>query len=227
MDSRRSSRSQLGRLRRQRSSEWREYSTSEEEATARQTAVYAAGIASLLANYQRDGYCDGEEDRPSGPPPSYARQGVSPTRQSSPYPLENTNLTSGSSTPNPTLSPRFGRPGAERMVNGHGGTKKSSSKCSTLGGRSRASQGSKRGVTSSSSMSSASSDNLHKDRDRDSLHFERRHEHRLEDPEIDSPPEPAPPEVPPRGPSLQHPLQQSAVTLEQQDPNTYVYPNQG
>ncbi|CAA9996275.1 unnamed protein product [Nesidiocoris tenuis] len=48
-----------GRLRRQRSSEWREYSTSEEEATARQTAVYAAGIASLLANYTNQTVCRG------------------------------------------------------------------------------------------------------------------------------------------------------------------------
>ncbi|BES99431.1 EGF-like domain [Nesidiocoris tenuis] len=229
-----------GRLRRQRSSEWREYSTSEEEATARQTAVYAAGIASLLANYTRDGYCDGDEPPV---PPSY-RQGISPTRQASPYPIENTNLTSGSSTPNPSLSPRFGRSvaaerlGAERLANGNG-SKKSNSKCNTLGGRSRTSgNGSKRGVTSSSSVSSASSDNLHrdnKDRDRESLkqyeagrggRSDHHHHHRLDEPDIDSPPEPAPPEVPPRGPSLQHPLQASSVTLDSHDPANFVYPNQ-
>ncbi|XP_014290946.3 teneurin-a isoform X3 [Halyomorpha halys] len=201
MESRRCSR-QLGRLRRQRSSEWREYSTSEEEATARTTAVYAAGIASLLAGYTRDA----EEGSPL---PSY-RQPVSPTRQASPYPLESTNLTaSGGSTPNPSLSPRFGRTGK----------KISSSKCNTLGGRSRASQGSKRGVTSSSSMSSASSDNLHKD-------VSYRHELNLNEVEGETPPEPAPPEVPPRGPSLQHPLQPQLTVLKQEPNTLYVFPSQ-
>ncbi|KAG8307339.1 hypothetical protein J6590_024988 [Homalodisca vitripennis] len=78
---------------------------------------------------------------------------ASPSRQASPYPIESTNLTSGTSTPvNPSLSPRFAsRPTTYKKPPSLNPSKSSTG---TIGSRR------KQHVTSSSSMtSSASSDN--------------------------------------------------------------------